>query len=381
MNYRVSDGSVGSTPSPHFIGYSGRCAWIHKFASDWAVESLERIDKIASQWEPLTPVHVVDSSKRVMPRYVFPPAPLENGRCEFIDASIQSASATLAEYVTDLCRKTTVNVTLLSQIVRQFYSFLVNHWDETLMASAQYAGSSLYEKAVLTSIYASAIAVECGYSSADVVDIGLCALIGDIGMNRVSAEKRETERMQSPSEYREIHRHVLHTLELSRHIAGLSDKLRAVCLQIHERPNGAGYPYSLENEQIHGWAQAIAVADAYTAMTSNQRYRKQLIPFAAMQSLIMLSNRRALGCRFVGAMIKATSLFPIGSHVQLPDGRRAQVIRRQFNQHTNPILQIENDTDQIVPISDISPAPVAISLSGVQQESVSDREIEFQQVR
>ena len=45
-------------------------------------------------------------------------------------------------------------------------------------------------------------------------------------------------------------------------------------LHHHEWYNGKGYPHGLQGEEIHIYAQIVAIADTYDAMTSSRPYRK-----------------------------------------------------------------------------------------------------------
>ncbi len=53
----------------------------------------------------------------------------------------------------------------------------------------------------------------------------------------------------------------------------------------HERMDGRGYPSALKGEEIPLGARIIAVADAYSALTSNRPYRKKWEKSAALQEI------------------------------------------------------------------------------------------------
>lgn len=62
--------------------------------------------------------------------------------------------------------------------------------------------------------------------------------------------------------------------------------------QHHERWDGRttgpnpGYPYGLKGETISPIARAIAIADAYDAMTNKRSYNKPMTKAAAVQCLL-----------------------------------------------------------------------------------------------
>lgn len=64
--------------------------------------------------------------------------------------------------------------------------------------------------------------------------------------------------------------------EQGAEILSLADSLHKyipVVLHHHEWHNGAGYPNGLQGEEIHIYAQILAIADTYDAMTSSRPYR------------------------------------------------------------------------------------------------------------
>jgi len=56
-------------------------------------------------------------------------------------------------------------------------------------------------------------------------------------------------------------------------VPGLEDSLDAV-RHHHERWDGAGYPFGLRGEETPLLARLMAVADAFSAMTTDRPYRK-----------------------------------------------------------------------------------------------------------
>jgi putative nucleotidyltransferase with HDIG domain len=53
----------------------------------------------------------------------------------------------------------------------------------------------------------------------------------------------------------------------------------------HERWDGTGYPYDMGQQQIPRVARVLAVADVYTALTSNRPYRRALAASQAREEI------------------------------------------------------------------------------------------------
>ncbi len=78
------------------------------------------------------------------------------------------------------------------------------------------------------------------------------------------------------------------------------DDIRLWILEHHERPDGTGYPNSLEWAEVPLEARILGVADAYEAMTSERPYRSALPSDRAAQEL-----RRGAGRQFDGDVVEA----------------------------------------------------------------------------
>lgn len=68
----------------------------------------------------------------------------------------------------------------------------------------------------------------------------------------------------------------------------------------HERFDGKGYPEHLSGSQISMFAQIVAVADAYDAMTSTRSYRPSLSKEEALNRI-----KQQSGCQFNPEIVKA----------------------------------------------------------------------------
>lgn len=71
--------------------------------------------------------------------------------------------------------------------------------------------------------------------------------------------------------------------------AGLDD-IASWILAHHERPDGRGYPFGLDDDQIPFEAKILAVCDSYEAMTADRIYSPPMPPELAKQELVELSG-------------------------------------------------------------------------------------------
>lgn len=105
-----------------------------------------------------------------------------------------------------------------------------------------------------------------------------CGLFHDIGKLKIPREIIQKPDKLTPEEFRVIKTHPLHSYKMISQFQ-LSDEIKNAALMHHERCDGSGYPYGFSSDKITRFAQLVAIADVYEAMTSNRSYRDALCPF------------------------------------------------------------------------------------------------------
>lgn len=133
-------------------------------------------------------------------------------------------------------------------------------------------------------VYALWIAEELGLSAADISTLRVSALIHDVGKIGVPARVLLRPGPLPPDEAEAMRQHpVLGGLLVSM-VPELRHTFDAV-RHHHEAWDGRGYPDGLQGEEIPLSARILAVADAYSAMTTSRPYRKAL-PSSAAQDIL-----------------------------------------------------------------------------------------------
>ncbi len=128
--------------------------------------------------------------------------------------------------------------------------------------------------------YSLLIAEELGLDAKDARSLQIAALLHDVGKIGVSDRVLRLPTRLSDDEYNAIKLHPMMGAAIVGAVAGLTHLLPAI-RHHHEAWDGTGYPDNLAGEAIPLWARILAVADAYSAMTTNRPYRRSLGPLAA----------------------------------------------------------------------------------------------------
>jgi len=168
-------------------------------------------------------------------------------------------------------------------------------------------------------------------------DLGVAALLHDIGKIAVPAEVLRKPAKLTPEESALVRRHPLEGVKMICRMPGLTtltlDAMR-VCLEHHMNYNRSGYP-----QVDQPWGQAtlsriVAVADCFDAITAHRSYSRPRSPFEALQYLLGPS-RVSFDPAVLWALVRTVGLYPAGSvmvtdsgHVVLAVSPNPEDVRR-----------------------------------------------------
>lgn len=255
----------------------------------------------------------------------------------------QATSESLDSMMREAARGKNLNGRQITQLAASYLTDMTEDSEQVLSVALDAEKRGLGEHSLQTSLLAMAVAVELGLNEENVRLVGVCGLVQDWGMTKVPSEVLKAPGRLGPVEFHEIKKHPVHSLDLLERIAGIPGVVPLVAYQIHERPNGTGYPRGRKGNAIHLFARILHVADAYTALTTPRVFRPALTPYAAMECLVRQSSQKTVDPKVVTALLDVLSLFPIGSFVALSDGSVAQVLRPNKGKFTQPIVQVVRD--------------------------------------
>ena len=132
--------------------------------------------------------------------------------------------------------------------------------------------------------YSVQIAQELGLDEETQRIVRVAALLHDVGKIGVpDAILRKPGRL-SETEFRAVQQHPMMGAIIVSAVPGFEETLDTV-RHHHERWDGEGYPFGLCGEETPLMARLMAVADAYSAMTTDRPYRKGMDPQKALAIL------------------------------------------------------------------------------------------------
>ena len=203
----------------------------------------------------------------------------------------------------------------------------------------------VYEHMVRVATLAIAVGMQLGYDSQALRDLAIGGLLMDIGEMEIRQGILEKSDLLATDEVEEMRRHCYLGFHLVRSYAIVPLPSAAALLHHSERMNGSGYPQNLLGEDIHPFGRILAVCDTYDALITDHRYRNRYLPEQALG--IIHAGAGALYDRsVVEAVASIVTPYPVGTMVELSDGRTACVVYVRRDAMTKPKVRIMLDAQR-----------------------------------
>ena len=163
-----------------------------------------------------------------------------------------------------------------------------------------------------------------GLSESDMLDLGVGAMLHDIGKLDLPDRVRHREDHFSGAELRFYEEHVAHGVGHARKM-GLSAGATLVIAQHHEHADGSGFPLRLNTDRMTAAARIVSLVNRYDNLCNPNLAVKALTPHESL-SLLFAQGKNKFDTAILGAFIRMMGVYPAGSTVQLTDDRYAMVV-------------------------------------------------------
>ena len=173
------------------------------------------------------------------------------------------------------------------------YKEVINHVsdyvlkeDDSVKFLIQLTNSSyqLHNHAVNVGIFGMGLTKEMlsGDPSHNIPEIALGLFLHDIGRFTVPKYFNQRNGPLSAEEWKVMKKHPDEGFKILTQFNVMSEEIKVIVLQHHERHNGTGYPSGLHGDQIHTYSKICAISDAFDALTSQRPYRSAQSSFNAL---------------------------------------------------------------------------------------------------
>ncbi|PAB57118.1 HD-GYP domain-containing protein [Anaeromicrobium sediminis] len=207
--------------------------------------------------------------------------------------------------------------------------------------------SYTFNHSVNSAILSLVIGIGHGLNKNDLYDLTMGMLLHDVGKMFIPSDLLNKEGNLSQEEFEIIKNHTVRGFNFLKDNTDLSNKIRIISLQHHERVDGTGYPYGLKDPQIYSLSKIGAIAEVYDAITSDRPNRKALPPNEAVE-LVMGAGGRYFNIDIVRTFVKKVNPFPVGTAVYLSNNSIGIVEAINSLYMLRPLVRIVKQEGKIV---------------------------------
>lgn len=197
----------------------------------------------------------------------------------------------------------------------------------------------LFKHAINTVVISTVIGKALNYDEKKMKILCKGALLHDIGMLKIDEKLLAKQEELSEEDLKKIEKHTIYGYEA---LKPLGEEVAKIARYHHERMDGSGYPDGLKSEEIPEMAKIVAIADIYTALTEDRRYRTKYENHDAMRIVMQSSATNMLDHKLLKIFLEYMPIYPINSYVTLNDNRAAKVVKANKNPF-RPVVDIEEN--------------------------------------
>jgi len=185
-----------------------------------------------------------------------------------------------------------------------------------------------------------------GMEKDKMLNLGMGALLHDIGEIRLPKELLNKPSELSAEEHATVEKHTEYGASILKESSGIPAEAVDIAFHHHERIDRSGYPNRLGGMEISRNAKIVGIIDVYDSLTSTTPYRNYISSTDALKS--MYDWRGTLfDSTLVEKYIQCLGIYPVGSTLELRSGEIGIVISASPENRLYPkMLLVKEERDK-----------------------------------
>jgi len=163
-----------------------------------------------------------------------------------------------------------------------------------------------------------------GIDGAQLRELGLAALMHDIGKVRTPTDILNKPEKLDDAEFAIMRMHVVDGAEILRRTPEMPTIAPVIAFEHHLRLDGTGYPYGVQRLSLNLGTMLCSIADVYDAMRSQRAYQ-QAFPSERILAVMNRNDGQQFDQHLVRRFTQLLGIYPPGNLVRLDDGAVAVV--------------------------------------------------------
>ena len=227
------------------------------------------------------------------------------------------------------------------------------------------------EHSINVSLLAIALGRHLGMDTWELENLGICALLHDVGKMNVADEILNKAGPLSPEEFAEMAKHTVYAKKLLMERKDIYPGAVDVAYSHHERLDGRGYPRGIDSSKISIFTRIVTIVDAYDAMTSDRCYRTGI---SSLDALRIINKHK--GTQFDAAaaqkFIAMIGLYPPGYLMEMKNGEVGIILSHDKGYQLRPkVIMVLGKDKQPQPESIINLSQYPNDIDGNKYEPKS----------
>lgn len=157
--------------------------------------------------------------------------------------------------------------------------------DESILDTALSSFSHNYythTHSVHVKVYAICLGKRMGLDKKTLENLGLSALLHDVGKSKIPKKVVNKKTKLSEYEYHLVQKHTVYGHEIALKMGITNRDILSGIKNHHEKLDGSGYPEGLRKEKISLFARIICICDIFDALSSRRPYQESLTAFETL---------------------------------------------------------------------------------------------------
>jgi len=200
----------------------------------------------------------------------------------------------------------------------------------------------LFNHSVNVSIMSLSLARFMGLPANEVHDVGVGALLHDVGKTGVSEQIIRKPGGLSSEEWEKIKEHPQLGSNIIKRMEGVNEAVGRVIFEHHIKFDHSGYPQTTST--LHPLSQIVTVCDAYDALTTLRVYQKPHDPVEAIKILDSFSGRH-FNPDIIKAFVNMMGMYPVGTMVRFSTNEIGVVKKINVDAPERPLVKIIYGSD------------------------------------
>lgn len=204
--------------------------------------------------------------------------------------------------------------------------------------------ADLYEHSISVCSLATMTGIKIGVSQKEIYDIAVSSLLHDLGLRYIIVPyENQDVKFLKKKEYDEYKKHPLYGYTAIKDEKWMSQSVKEIILQHHEKIDGSGYPFRKKELSISN--QIVSMCDEFDEMICGIGMKRIHVHLA----ISYLRNYSGVWYddKLVSTLLHFTAPYPVETKVKLSNGEIGIVVKQNANIPEKPVIKIIMDENGV----------------------------------